>query len=252
MAFLSQNIVHIATQSLTQSIKYVISAALQLRAKRWEFSKGIDYTVVWQVCPRWGNGCLEEPRICCDYKPPLNLYHSRLEANSTCTGFSVLFFIPPNAPLMKLIEWLEGKLEQRDEVQTKTKKPIYFPSAKGKLGTDLEEENDQWNRRDRKVCTVITAHHKVKVYKDDSKCILISITQHHQSLDFDQSVIKEIQQCTCTGRCRRRKHKWSSIYNYKSGIFTMSLPFGYGVLKAGRSTVCSFTQRSSQRLSGCL
>lgn len=95
---------------------------------------------------------------------------------------------------MKLIGWLEGKLEQREEVKTKTnkKEPIYFSGAKGKLGTDLEEENDQWNRRDRKVCTDITAHHKVKVYREDSKCILISITQRHQNLDFDQNVIKEI------------------------------------------------------------
>lgn len=116
------------------------------------------------------------------------------DTKATRTSYRLFCFVyhSPNAPLMKLIGWLEKTLEQREEVKTKAKRPIYFPGAKGKLVTDLEEDNDQWHRKDRNVCTDVTAHHKVKVYKDDSKCILISITQCHQNLDFAQNVVKEI------------------------------------------------------------
>lgn len=249
MAFLSQNVV--------QSIKYVISAALQLGAKRWEISEGIDYTVVWQVCPRWGDGCLEGTQDLLWLKTTSEpVRQQTLKANNTCTGVSVLFIIPPNAPLMNLIGWLEGKLEKREEVKTKTKKKKTFISLVPKENLGLiwkRKTTNETGRTERFALTLldITAHHKVKVYKDDSKCILISITQHHQNLDFAQNAVKEIQRCSCSGRCRR-KLKFSSIYTYKSGIFNMSLPFGYGVLKAGRCPLCSYAQQSVRCPSCCL
>lgn len=149
--------------------------------------------IAWQVSLRWGTGCLEGTQGLLWLKAASEPVPQQTPKQpAQVTGFSVLFIPPPNAPLMKLIRWLEKTQEQREEVKTKAKRPIYFPGAKGKLVTDLKEENDQWHRKDRNVCTDVTAHHKVKVYKDDSKCILISITQCHQNLDFAQNVVKEI------------------------------------------------------------
>lgn len=129
------NVVHIPIQTLTQSIKYVISAALQLGAKRWEISEGIDYIVDWQVCPRWGNGCLEGTQDLLWLKAASEpVPQQTLKANSTHTGVSVLFIIPPNAHLMKLIGWLEGKLEKREEVKIKTKNPFISLVPKENLG----------------------------------------------------------------------------------------------------------------------